>query len=292
MHIPVSEEQSATLPAPGSERPRAASTRFWLSVATIFAVAIIYGIAMQLSLFKDSPTDASTTSPIELSTEVAQHATSTLEDGTQLFLGAKTKVTFETAPTHRLVTMGSGEALFHIAHDANRPFRILAGGRVITALGGEFNVRALDSSVTVTVNAGTIEVNLASEVDAGSGVQLSPGQRVARGQSIIFDRSEAPGTVAFSMASNAAAWRDGQLSYESAPLREVIQDVNRYSMKTVAIEDGDIGELLFSGTIFERDIDDWLAALDQIFPDVEIVTVDERRVVIRRRRADRSDPNP
>ena len=42
--------------------------------------------------------------------------------------------------------------------------------------------------------------------------------------------------------------------------------MNRYAKLPVIIEDAAIGDLLVTGTVFERDIDAWLRSVEDILP--------------------------
>src|SRR5690606_33670485 len=44
------------------------------------------------------------------------------------------------------------------AHDAERPFRVLAGPALVQAIGTQFNVRTSESGTTVSVVEGIVEV--------------------------------------------------------------------------------------------------------------------------------------
>jgi len=65
--------------------------------------------------------------------------------------------------------------------------------------------------------------------------------------------------------ADATAWRSGRLAFESEPLRYVIQDVNRYSQRPIALADERIGELLITGTVRDDNIPAWLASLESAF---------------------------
>jgi len=253
----------------------------WMSLA---AVVSTVAIGLGISKIALSPPDHRTAGVTLYATEPAQHENVVLIDGSQIQMGARTAVTTNVTRENRLVVLDRGEALFQVAHDPKRPFRVLAGAGVITAVGTAFNVRRLDGTVVVTVTEGTVEVAPARTVNARSGAEFPHGQRVTRGESISYDAEGKLSDVRTVDPKMATAWRDGQLEYRSEPLNRVVQDVNRYSRTAVMIEDSAAGEILYSGTVFERDINDWLAALGKVFPELEVVHRDHD-VLIRTRRA-------
>ena len=52
------------------------------------------------------------------------------------------------------------------------------------------------------------------------------------------------------------AWKDGHLEYLRVPLKIVIPSVNVHSRKPIVLADDTVGNLLFSGTVFEDQVTD------------------------------------
>lgn len=232
---------------------------------------------------------------VVLETGIAEHKELVFEDGTRIHLGAQTSVTASFTKDTRSVVLDRGEALFHVARDPKRPFHVNAGGGIITAVGTAFNVRRReDNDVVVTVTEGIVEItpsgappvrqleDLERENSQSAG-EVPTVQRLVRGQEVTFDAQGKIGQVRTAELDASAAWRDGRIKYRGEPLRLVLQDVNRYSRRQIYLGDPEAGNLLYSGTVFEREIDDWVTGLEKIFPEIEVVTVDDGRVLIRTR---------
>jgi transmembrane sensor len=81
----------------------------------------------------------------------------------------------------------------------------------------------------------------------------------------------------------AIAWREGRLHYRAEPLRHVLTGVNRYSTREIVIVDPALGDLTFTGTVFENRIDEWLYGLEDIFP-IEVSEASVSRIELRARR--------
>lgn len=223
-------------------------------------------------------------------TQRAEHRRIVLTDGTRVDLGARSALTASITPYARTVVLDRGEALFHVARDAERPFRVIAGRGTITALGTAFNVRRREEgSVVVTVTEGTVEVapdlpspRIAKEHPDGVAA-LGESRRVDRGQQISYDASGQLGRVLVADATSALSWREGRLRFASEPLDRVLTDVNRYSRRTLVVGDRAAGEQLYSGTVFEADVDEWIDGLERIFPSLEVVATDVDHILIRTR---------
>jgi ferric-dicitrate binding protein FerR (iron transport regulator) len=81
------------------------------------------------------------------------------------------------------------------------------------------------------------------------------------------------------------AWRDGHLEYLRVPLKIVIPSVNVHSKKPIVLADDSVGNLLFSGTVFEDQVTDWLRALTIALPIV-VIEGDDRIVISMRKPVD------
>lgn len=258
----------------------------YLAVYGVAAVFAAVGIAVLLALSFYRSGEQRPVAMSVFETAVAQHQEIILNDGSSVELGARSSMTTNVNANERTVVLDRGEAAFKVAHDPNRPFRVLAGGGMITALGTAFNVRRLDGVVVVTVTEGAIQVEPANSNDANGSGSAFPRGKVTRGEEISYGGPGNASIVRVADMDVAMAWRQGRLQYRSEPLQRVVQDINRYSHRPIAIADAAAGEILYSGTVFERDIDDWLAALDKLFPEVQVVEPDSQHVIIRSRPQD------
>jgi transmembrane sensor len=270
-------------------RPRLRAAAIAIGLAATFAVAAV-GLNWVSPAAWRSMIGGPGMSVME--TGIAEHKEILLSDGSKISLGAKTAVTADITDRARTVVLSRGEALFHVAPDPARPFRVIAGGGTITAVGTAFNVRRReDDHVVVTVTEGTVEVapiNLLNEHDTREeasqrrelGAQV---QKLIRGQELSYDLQGRFGTPRLADEDLSSSWRDGRLRYRGEPLRNVIPDVNRYSRKPLILGDKAAGELLYSGTVFERDIDEWIAGLQSVYPEVEVTVTDTQHVLIRTR---------
>lgn len=266
----------------GQQRNGRFGPALYALAAVIGTVAVGLSIAFTV-LGSGASGDHRTAGMTVFETEAAQHDNVMLNDGSRIQMGARTAVTSSVNRDARVIVMDRGEALFEVAHDSKRPFRVLAGGGIITAVGTAFNVRRLDNLVVVTVTEGTVEVAPASAVTARDGGDFARAKRVTKGEEMSYDSHGNMSPIHKVDLGVAVAWRDGRLQYDSERLTYVIQDINRYSRKTVTVADAAAAELQYTGTVFERDIGDWIGALERVFPTLEVTEPDGTHVVIRTR---------
>lgn len=265
-------------------------SRSFMRTVGLVAMAATLVLVLQSALPRYLHWNSARTSGAILETGIAEHKEIVFEDGTRIQLGAHSAVTANFTRQLRSVVLDRGEALFKVAHDAERPFQVSAGAGIITAVGTAFNVRRrTGDNVVVTVTEGVVEISPRSSGSAQQGdVATIVGhatQRLARGQEVTYDTDGKLSPVRIAVPEVSPVSRVGRLRYHGEPLTQVIQDVNRYSFRQLILSDPAAGSLLYSGTVFERDIDEWIAGLERIYPEIEIVPGNDGRIFIRTRSA-------
>jgi transmembrane sensor len=229
-------------------------------------------------------------------TEVGQNRTVRLPDGSQVTLGGDTLLRASFNATSRHVELTRGEALFDVAKDRTRPFSVDTGTATVTAIGTQFNVRRREERVDIAVVDGAVVVeplrqqtegaeqfaHLPSHEAAAAGRRPQhEALRLMAGERAVVGSAGVRAGATFAAADAPIAWRSGRLVFEREPLREVVQDVNRYSRKPLALEDEGIGGLLFTGTVVNGNVEGWIASIQQVFSLDAVEQPD--RIVLRRR---------
>jgi transmembrane sensor len=169
-----------------------------------------------------------------------------------------------------------GEALFDVAHDANRPFDVQTLHGSLRAVGTQFDVDVHSGQTTVTVVEGRVAV--ASEAAHDDRGQESKAGKSNGSQSVLVlgasDRvvitRSGPGVPQHDANVNAAiSWTWHQLVFEHRPLREVAAEFNRYSRHRIEIEGADLAQQEFTGVFQSNDPDSFVEFLATI-PWVEV----------------------
>ena len=107
-----------------------------------------------------------------------------LPDGSVLHLNTDSTVTVRYSSTERLLALDRGEAMFEVAHETRRAFRVLAGSINAVAAGTQFDAYRRADSTQITVIAGQIAVfdGKAAPADAAAAspsvLRVSAGQQV------------------------------------------------------------------------------------------------------------------
>lgn len=253
-------------------RPRAAralarGTRPWRPWVAAASVLAALGLGLLFASRTLPSVEHYTSAPGELR-RVA------LEDGSLMTLNARSEATVRYDARSRQVLLESGEVLFRVSHDPDRPFRVRVGNNVIQALGTEFNVRRRGQDVLLTVVDGRVRVLSAAvtvestgstpgglqpaRVEVGAGEQFSiPASGLGRaGHSGVRELSEEDLAV-------ATLWTRHRLSFNRAPVSEVVAELNRYNREQLAVDDPELAAREVSGTFDVRQPQAFIALLRQ-----------------------------
>jgi transmembrane sensor len=212
-----------------------------------------------------------------LATDVAQQDKQILSDGSKVDLSANTRIVTHYSKLQRSVDIDAGEAFFQVKKDPGRPFVVQAGPLRVIAVGTAFSVRrALDRTI-VTVSEGVvrIEPNDGDSSDpSGAGPQMDKVRKDGTSRQI---KAAAGDQVTFIAASNRltvdrvdpkASWpfQEGVLRFVDEPLKNVVAEINRHRTQPIILTDAPLADQLYTGTVYQDRIDDWLGALQRVFP--------------------------
>ncbi|MGE5500652.1 MAG: FecR family protein [Ignavibacteriales bacterium] len=240
--------------------PRARRRWFPAAAAAAVAVAVLGGWQAI------SPQTAPTTELVRpgneqvFSTGVGQTATVTLSDGSVVTLDTDSRVRARRVGDQRRVWLDRGQAFFKVAHDAAHPFVVAAGGRTITALGTQFNVRLDRDRVEVVLAEGRVRVEgakpfLTPVAQKPPAADLTPGSRLVAAPDQRWQ-------IAKVNVDTATSWRRGQLVFVRRPLGEVVDEINRYSEKKIVVADASLAEAPITGGFPEGDVEAFVRAVE------------------------------
>ena len=203
-----------------------------------------------------------------LTTDVAEQGSQILADGSRVDLGAKTRIVTRFTDAERFILVESGEALFDVVKDPQRPFIVQAGAVRVTAVGTAFTVRRSTDRTVVAVSEGVVRVapQVSEERTFDSGSSSTHQVQLRAGEQAAFTASTHSFNIVPVDPQVAIARVDGALSFVEEPLSAVVADVNRYAAFSIVITDPTLAQRVFTGTVYQDRIDDWLLALEEVFP--------------------------
>lgn len=262
---PVSERRRARLPG---RRLRRASAPLAAAAALLLVM-----IAMLFSGHwrepATPPVAAAGLQSASYHTAIGQQRTIDMADGSRLTLNTNSRVVVDLTEQSRDIRLLKGEALFEVASDPQRAFRVYAGAGLVRAVGTAFTVRLKSADdVAVTVTEGVVELatlppsggDLKGDEPADrSGTLLA---KVSAGQIATFGRDlESIRTVGRTEISRRLAWREGMLRFDGEPLSEVVNEVSRYTTQEIRIVDPALRDLRIGGYFKTGETDAMLEAL-------------------------------
>lgn len=157
-----------------------------------------------------------------------------LDDGTLVALRDGAAIETRFTNEERVVIMTGGRASFAVAHDAGRPFRVIAGTSVTTALGTMFEVDLRGATPRIRLLKGSVEVAARSE--RRRALRLAPGESAEVGV-------DGPRRVP-ALASPVAT---DKLEADNLPLGAIVDRANRVNGRKISLADPALAALLVSG---------------------------------------------
>ena len=170
-----------------------------------------------------------------------------LPDGSQVWLNARSSITFPTAFSgkERRVKV-RGEVYFEISKDKSKPFVVDVDGRQqVIVTGTHFNVNAYpdEPEMRTTLLEGAVSV---AETNAGGeSLQLVPGEQASLRTNGQAGRRFRKATVD---VSETVAWKNGLFQFRETSLAAIMRDIERWYNVEVTYPEG-IPQKRFSGKL-------------------------------------------
>lgn len=183
----------------------------------------------------------------------------TLEDGSQITLGAKSELQAWATPKERHILLLSGQAFFKVAKNPKRPFWVDAGDTKVRVVGTQFDVRKGSDRTRVAVLEGIVNVSSPTQADAAP-VVLTAGKQVTH---LNTGKFEAVNTIS---VSELESWRNGRLIYLRTSLAEVVADANRYFNSSITLGSKNLADLKVTAAVSTNQMDALTDMLSKSLP--------------------------
>jgi transmembrane sensor len=210
-------------------------------------------------------------------TAIGELQTVALPDGSEVLLNTNTLVEVVYAEHERNVFLQRGEALFTVAKDATRPFRVYAGNRMVEAIGTAFTVqRTEQNSLEVLVTEGKVNfVHLNKEVapqeESPVPAPIIDSDDILVAGEYAATKEDTGETVEKRSIQREEinvrlAWQYGMLLFQQEPLERVLREVSRYT--TIRVETDEqvrSRNIQVNGYYRAGDVDSLLVAMQRNF---------------------------
>lgn len=204
--------------------------RLWPAIAASVALAIGATVAFYGAFMKAD-------GPQQFVTAVGERRDITLKDGSSARLNTNSVVLVSYTKGERQVELSDGEALFEVRRNPDRPFVVRTRYADITVTGTAFDVQSFESYVNLGVLSGSVKVD---------GPGLGDAHMLGAGENLRIFANGAVELGGFDKGV-ALSWLNGIARYRNRPLREVVEDLNRYYPTAIVLSDSGIGALPVTG---------------------------------------------
>jgi transmembrane sensor len=155
-----------------------------------------------------------------------------LADGTKVWLNAASSIKYPVAfnGNERKVEL-TGEAYFEVAHNKEKPFRVISNGQEVEVLGTHFNINAYsdESAIKTTLLEGRVKVTSGEKSK-----MLKPGEQAQLDNGNIL--------VADVDVDDVVAWKNGFITFKNADIKSIMRQLARWYDVEVKFT-GNISEL-------------------------------------------------
>ena len=258
----------------------------WVAMAASVVVAVLVGFGT-VSYLSDSQNDdraALVASEVGVyETAVGGLSRIQLSDGSQLTLNTNSRLEVEFTQANRIIRLRRGEFHIDVAHDISRPLSVIAGGRVVQAVGTAFTVKidedqrvellVIDGRVKVgiaTIGVGPVSENYLGDVDDMA--LYSKGDRIMLDATNDELQALRPDEIEIELS-----WRDGNLVFNGLSLGEAIAEISRYTTVKFVFVDEDLQDVRVAGLFKAGDVSGFLTSLRANF-DISYEHVDSDTV--------------
>ncbi len=215
--------------------------RKWgMQIAAVAAIALLGGYFLKEQLWQPEPQMQTITVP------AGQRAQITLTDGTQVWLNAKSTLTYSQAfgKKERNVTL-DGEAYFEVTADRKRPFIVHTETHLVQVVGTSFNVQAYRG--TREFEATLIEgiVDILQPESRKAITRLQPNEFYG------YYRDHAKkGTH---VSHEFLKWREGLYCFDDSPFQCILNRLENYFDVTIAVDNPALLDYHCTGKFRDQD---------------------------------------
>ncbi|MGH8547061.1 MAG: FecR family protein [Methylococcales bacterium] len=171
-----------------------------------------------------------------------------LADGSQVRLNTDSALNIRYSEGLREVELLQGEAYFQVQPNPSRPFRVIAGNTLATALGTAYVVRREQPAGAITVTEGRVEV----QQRPNRNQPISKSVEVTAGATLDFTDSRLSDASHPADHYRVTAWMRGKIIFDGEALEQVIAELSRYHPGYILITGDELKQRRVSG-VFSTD---------------------------------------
>ncbi|WP_286263492.1 FecR family protein [Thalassotalea atypica] len=265
----------------------------WL---TAIAATVVLAVTVGLLQFSDSYFPFGKNAPngviaiqANYQTGIGESNTINLPDKSTIALNTNSFVQVKYTEHARIIELQRGEIHIDVAHDKTRPLSVIAGGKVIQAVGTAFNVEVRNELVELIVTDGKVLVAktpIAHENTIEEAIRKLPqsAMAISKGEKVDLTISgQQTNTVVKVNAVDIAAslsWRNGNLIFRGESLAEAMAEISRYTNIEFELANNEaLQSIEVAGMFKTGDVNGLLEVLARNF-NISHERIDDHRIVL------------
>jgi transmembrane sensor len=265
---------------------------------TIAAIAASFVVALTLMLYQSgsylSPFGHSTSSIVAMQasyqTNIGESNTINLPDNSKVVLNTNSFVQVKYTQNSRIIELLRGEIHIDVAHDTSRPLSVIAGGKVIQAVGTAFNVEMRSERVELIVTDGKVLVaqkDTTVEDDIEQMAKRLPqnSMSISKGEQVDLDISgnnqeKVQKADPIEIAANLS-WRQGNIIFRGESLVEAMLEISRYTdIQFELADDDELQKVQVAGLFKTGDVTGLLDVLTRNF-NISYQKVGSHKIILK-----------
>ena len=186
-----------------------------------------------------------------------------MDDGSVIYAGPGTELTFRMDEERRIVSFTRGEAFFDVAPDPTRPFIVSTDFGSVRVLGTEFLAEYKGNSVVVTVREGKVGVT----PDKVARDAAQPTATLVANQQIVMSSRGVRGPLMVD-AEREVKWVRNWYEPHGEMVCEIVQQLNQRHDVEVVVDDPQVCRMRISALSFRpSEPDDFVEKVNQIYAE-------------------------
>lgn len=183
---------------------------------------------------------------VQFATTVGQQLPIALADGSRVTLDANSALSVTLNDRRREIRIARGRAFFQVSHDPQRPFVVSSGDRSVTALGTAFSVDTSARRLDVVLVQGKVRVE-ERQIDGRRAMEMTAGSHLQITADGAWRAERADPAI-------ATAWLHGQLMFDNTSLADVVEKIQLYTDRKIAIAPDGTGDRRLSAVLKAGDV--------------------------------------
>ena len=183
-------------------------------------------------------------------TDIGGREIAALSDGSRTELNSDTRLAVQFTAAERIVTLERGEAFFDVVRDEARPFKVIAGGQVVTVLGTKFSVHRKPDGVEVAVTEGKVRID-----DEAAPSEIRQAVVDAGRIALVEEGAVLIAKAGLETVTRELSWRQGYIIFDKMRLADAAAEFNRYNRVRLIVDDPAIADIPVSGSFRSDNVD-------------------------------------